>query len=97
MWTLSFGKFSFHFLEEKRDVSVLVMAGWGFLLLLVLYFLIDHRKLWDGAPFYFVGMNSILVYEGLKNTMLTHFVFSPAFSTALTFFAILHAYFSARN
>ena len=72
---------------------MLVLAGWGFLLLLVLYFLIDHRKLWDGAPFYFVGMNSILVYEGLKNTMLTHFVFSPAFSAALTFFAILHAFF----
>jgi len=47
LWTLSF---------------VLVMAGWGFLLLLVLYFLIDHKKVWDGAPFYFVGMNSILVY-----------------------------------
>ncbi|CBY31402.1 unnamed protein product [Oikopleura dioica] len=47
LWTLSF---------------VLVMAGWGFLLLLVLYILIDHKKVWDGAPFYFVGMNSILVY-----------------------------------
>ena len=27
---------------------------------------IDYKKVWDGAPFYFVGMNSILVYEGLQ-------------------------------
>ena len=28
----------------------------------VFYFLIDMIKVWDGAPFYFVGRNSILIY-----------------------------------
>lgn len=47
LWTLSF---------------VCVMAGWGFFCLIGLYYLIDVWNLWDGAPFFFVGMNSILVY-----------------------------------
>ena len=28
----------------------------------IFYFLIDMIKVWDGAPFYFVGRNSILIY-----------------------------------
>jgi heparan-alpha-glucosaminide N-acetyltransferase len=47
LWTLSF---------------VCLMGGWGFLILIGLYYIIDVLKLWDGAPFFFVGMNSILVY-----------------------------------
>ena len=47
LWTLSF---------------VLTMAGWGYFVFLILYYLVDVWKIWAGAPFYFVGMNSILVY-----------------------------------
>lgn len=43
---------------------VLVMAGTSFMLLTMLYYVIDIKKLWSGAPFFFVGMNSILVYVG---------------------------------
>jgi len=41
---------------------VMVMAGAGFFVLLFLYHLVDVWKIWEGAPFYFVGMNSILIY-----------------------------------
>lgn len=40
----------------------MVMAGAGFFVLLFLYHLVDVWKIWEGAPFYFVGMNSILIY-----------------------------------
>ena len=39
-----------------------LLSGWGFLVLAGLYLLIDHFKVWSGAPFNFVGMNSILIY-----------------------------------
>ena len=39
-----------------------LLSGWGFLVLAGLYLLIDHFKVWSGAPFHFVGMNSILIY-----------------------------------
>ena len=38
------------------------MAGWGFLVLIGLYHVVDVWELWGGSPFYFVGMNSILIY-----------------------------------
>ena len=47
LWTLSY---------------VCLMGGWAFFVLILLYFLVDVMKLWNGAPFYFVGMNSILIY-----------------------------------
>ena len=47
LWTFSFAS---------------LLGGWGFLVLAGLYLLIDHFKLWSGAPFNFVGMNSILIY-----------------------------------
>ena len=39
-----------------------LLSGWGFLVLAGLYLLLDHFKVWSGAPFNFVGMNSILIY-----------------------------------
>ena len=41
---------------------IFLMAGTGSILLLVLLYLIDYKKLWAGKPFLFVGMNSILYY-----------------------------------
>ena len=41
---------------------ILVMSGTGTLLLLVLLYLVDWAQLWQGKPFLFVGMNSILYY-----------------------------------
>ena len=49
LWSLSF---------------IAVMAGTGYILLALLYFIIDVKKLWMGEPFVFPGMNSILVYMG---------------------------------
>lgn len=43
---------------------IFVMAGTGFLVLSLFYYVIDVRKWWRGGPFRFVGMNSILVYAG---------------------------------
>jgi heparan-alpha-glucosaminide N-acetyltransferase len=36
----------------------------GFLALCLSYILVDYLKWWSGAPFRFVGMNSIIVYAG---------------------------------
>ncbi|KAK7111594.1 hypothetical protein V1264_011201 [Littorina saxatilis] len=36
----------------------------AFVLLAFLYLLIDVCKIWSGAPFYFPGMNPIVVYVG---------------------------------
>jgi len=43
---------------------VMVTSSFAFLLLAVLYFLIDHKHLWKGQPFFYAGMNSILLYCG---------------------------------
>ncbi|XP_061196042.1 heparan-alpha-glucosaminide N-acetyltransferase-like isoform X1 [Saccostrea echinata] len=49
LWSLSF---------------VLCMAGFAFFLLAFCYLTIDVYKVWSGAPFYFPGMNPILLYMG---------------------------------
>ncbi|XP_060071515.1 heparan-alpha-glucosaminide N-acetyltransferase-like [Ylistrum balloti] len=49
LWSLSF---------------VLCLAGMAFIILTVCYLTIDVWKIWNGAPFYYPGMNSILVYMG---------------------------------
>lgn len=36
----------------------------GFILLLACYLLVDVYKVWSGAPFYYPGMNSIVLYVG---------------------------------
>lgn len=41
---------------------VFVLAGWGFLKLSFHYICVDILKLWSGAPFRYVGTNSIVVY-----------------------------------
>merc|ERR1712150_236840 len=41
---------------------VLVLASMAFIILTVFYLLIDVLKLWSGAPFFYTGMNSILIY-----------------------------------
>ncbi|ELT95966.1 hypothetical protein CAPTEDRAFT_92095 [Capitella teleta] len=41
---------------------VLVSAGTGFIMLSVMYILIDSWKLWNGQPFTYAGMNSIVLY-----------------------------------
>jgi len=41
---------------------VFVLAGWGFLKLSFHYICVDILRLWSGAPFRYVGTNSIIVY-----------------------------------
>lgn len=40
----------------------LIMASVGYLIFAFLYFLIEYRKLWTGAPFRHVGINSTFIY-----------------------------------
>ncbi|XP_033750008.1 heparan-alpha-glucosaminide N-acetyltransferase-like isoform X2 [Pecten maximus] len=47
LWSLSF---------------VLCLAGMAFIVLTVCYLMIDVWKIWNGAPFYYPGMNSIFMY-----------------------------------
>ncbi|XP_073910673.1 heparan-alpha-glucosaminide N-acetyltransferase isoform X3 [Castor canadensis] len=43
---------------------VTTLSSFAFLILLVLYPVVDVKRLWTGAPFFYPGMNSILVYVG---------------------------------
>ncbi|XP_047433945.1 heparan-alpha-glucosaminide N-acetyltransferase isoform X2 [Mugil cephalus] len=43
---------------------VTTLASFAFVLLVVVYYIVDVKKWWSGAPFYYPGMNSILVYVG---------------------------------
>lgn len=47
---------------------VLVTASLAFMVLTVCYFLIDVVQFWTGAPFFYSGMNSILLYVGHQLT-----------------------------
>lgn len=38
------------------------MAGTGFLVLALLHEVVDRRQWWSGAPFRYLGMNSIALY-----------------------------------
>lgn len=49
LWSLSF---------------VLVTTSFAFLLLSILYIIIDVKKYWSGSPLTFAGMNAILMYIG---------------------------------
>uniref|UniRef100_A0A914VNC1 DUF5009 domain-containing protein n=1 Tax=Plectus sambesii TaxID=2011161 RepID=A0A914VNC1_9BILA len=42
----------------------LVLSSLALLIISVLYYTIDDKEWWCGEPFYFVGMNSILLYVG---------------------------------
>lgn len=43
---------------------VTTLACFAFVLLALVYYIVDVKKWWSGAPFYYPGMNSILVYVG---------------------------------
>merc|ERR1711862_832017 len=43
---------------------VLVTSSFAFIFLTILYVVIDVKKLWKGQPFFYAGMNSILLYCG---------------------------------
>nr|XP_039254181.1 heparan-alpha-glucosaminide N-acetyltransferase-like isoform X2 [Styela clava] len=43
---------------------VTTLSCFAFFILPTMYYIIDIKKLWTGAPFYFVGMNSIFIYVG---------------------------------
>jgi heparan-alpha-glucosaminide N-acetyltransferase len=43
---------------------VLITAGGGCWVLAAVYLIVDEFKLWNGAPFRYTGMNSIVVYVG---------------------------------
>ncbi|KAE8631507.1 hypothetical protein XENTR_v10001219 [Xenopus tropicalis] len=43
---------------------ITTLSCFAYFLLMLIYFLVDVKKLWSGAPFYYPGMNSILVYVG---------------------------------
>lgn len=53
----------------------LVTSGFGLIGLSITYVLVDVLKLWTGAPFIYLGMNSILIYTG-SELMWKHFPFS---------------------
>ena len=58
----------------------MISAGGGLIGLSICYVLIDVYQLWTGAPFIFLGMNSILAYSfhGIFNEF---FPFSYALSS----------------
>lgn len=43
---------------------VTTLSCFAFVLLVLVYYTVDVKKWWSGAPFYYPGMNSILVYVG---------------------------------
>lgn len=43
---------------------VTTLSSFAFFILLVLYPVVDVKGIWTGAPFFYPGMNSILVYVG---------------------------------
>ncbi|XP_064457684.1 heparan-alpha-glucosaminide N-acetyltransferase-like isoform X2 [Ornithodoros turicata] len=51
---------------------ILAMSGTAYLLLSLLYITIDVEQWWSGAPFFYPGMNPILLYVGHE---LTHGLF----------------------
>jgi len=54
---------------------ILAMGGSGNIVLIVFYLLMDVFGWWDGGPFIFPGMNSILIYVG-SETLNNRFPFS---------------------
>ncbi|XP_030643884.1 heparan-alpha-glucosaminide N-acetyltransferase [Chanos chanos] len=43
---------------------VTTLSCFAYVVLVVVYYTVDVRKWWSGAPFFYPGMNSILVYVG---------------------------------
>eukprot|EP00026_Physarum_polycephalum_P005092 Phypoly_transcript_05120.p1 GENE.Phypoly_transcript_05120~~Phypoly_transcript_05120.p1 ORF type:complete len:614 (-),score=69.72 Phypoly_transcript_05120:12-1853(-) len=53
---------------------VFLMGGGGFLVFTATYMLVDVWRVWNGAPFIYVGMNSITIYLG-SETLGNYFPF----------------------
>ncbi|XP_051559292.1 heparan-alpha-glucosaminide N-acetyltransferase-like isoform X1 [Myxocyprinus asiaticus] len=43
---------------------VTTLSSFAFVVLVFFYYMVDVKKWWSGAPFFYPGMNSILVYVG---------------------------------
>ncbi|KAH0627065.1 hypothetical protein JD844_002436 [Phrynosoma platyrhinos] len=43
---------------------VTTLSSFAFILLMSIYYIVDVKKVWSGSPFFFPGMNSILIYVG---------------------------------
>ncbi|XP_041112910.1 heparan-alpha-glucosaminide N-acetyltransferase isoform X2 [Polyodon spathula] len=43
---------------------ITTLSCFAFVVLLIIYYVVDVRRWWSGAPFFYPGMNSILVYIG---------------------------------
>ncbi|XP_042328087.1 heparan-alpha-glucosaminide N-acetyltransferase isoform X2 [Sceloporus undulatus] len=43
---------------------VTTLSSFAFVLLMSIYYIVDVKKVWSGSPFFFPGMNSILIYVG---------------------------------
>ncbi|XP_015110706.1 heparan-alpha-glucosaminide N-acetyltransferase [Diachasma alloeum] len=48
---------------------VLTTCCFAFLLFAILYYIIDHRRMWDGGPFIYAGANALFLYVGHYFTM----------------------------
>ncbi|KAI5733767.1 hypothetical protein M8J76_015679 [Diaphorina citri] len=53
---------------------VFLTSGISFVLLTVLYVIIDHYNFWDGSPFFYAGMNSTILYVGHSIGVMVPFV-----------------------
>ena len=54
---------------------VLIMASISFLIMALCYLLVDAKNWWNGAPFKYMGTNSLLIYCG-SIIFQSHFPFS---------------------
>eukprot|EP01111_Echinosteliopsis_oligospora_P017978 TRINITY_DN8006_c0_g1_i1.p1 TRINITY_DN8006_c0_g1~~TRINITY_DN8006_c0_g1_i1.p1 ORF type:complete len:620 (+),score=124.10 TRINITY_DN8006_c0_g1_i1:36-1895(+) len=61
---------------------VFVMGGTGFLVFTLVYFLVDVWRVYNGAPFIYVGMNPILIYCGHETL---GYLFPFSFETQWTY------------
>ncbi|GAB5570267.1 heparan-alpha-glucosaminide N-acetyltransferase isoform X1 [Prionailurus iriomotensis] len=55
------------FIPINKNLSisyVTTLSSFAFFILLILYPIVDVKGLWTGTPFFYPGMNSILVYVG---------------------------------
>lgn len=69
---------------------VLAMASMAFVLLTFCYLTVDVYQIWNGAPFYYPGMNSIVVY-------VCHEIFSTPFQSFWDLHPSSHAIFMLIN
>ncbi|CAB1327134.1 unnamed protein product [Coregonus sp. 'balchen'] len=64
------GKILLHYKDQHSSIMarslsyVTTLACFAFVVLVMVYYTVDVKRWWSGAPFYYPGMNSILVYVG---------------------------------